>query len=240
MQNSRASIVMVDDDALMRRSLSFLLTQAGYDVTACDAAEAALAHVDSNPVDLVLLDIGLPGMDGLEALRRLQAIGDLPVIFVTARRRELEQVLGLELGADDYITKPFDPDVLLARVRAVLRRSRRVDAQPPNGDERHLQCGDITIDSAAHVVTRNGAPLELSPREFDLLHVLAREPERVLSVDDLLDRVWGPDFAGEPQIVYVHIRRLREKIEEDPASPTRIVTIRGVGYRLLPHDLAGE
>lgn len=243
MQTAPASIVTVDDDALMRRSLDYLLTQAGYRVWAFAAAEPALAHLENQPADLVLLDIGLPGIDGLEALRRLQAHADLPVIFVTARRRELEQVLGLELGADDYITKPFDPDVLLARVRAVLRRSRRseapartVEESDPGRTDQVVCAGDILIDVAAHVVTRDGAPLVLSPREFELLLALALAADRVLSVEDLLQRVWGAEYTGEPQIVYVHVRRLREKLEEDPAAPTRIVTVRGVGYRLVARE----
>lgn len=228
-------IFLIDDDPLMRRSLAYTLAQAGFRTSAHASAEEALAALDADPPDLVLLDIGLPGMDGLEALRLLQQRADVPVIFVTARRRELEQVLGLELGADDYITKPFDSDVLLARMRAVLRRTRRAEMVPPAPSER-IHAGDLTIDLPAHRVTLAGAPLELSPREFDLLATLAREPDRVLSVDDLLLRVWGPDYVGEPQIVYVHVRRLREKLERDPNDPRRLLTVRGVGYRLAPQE----
>jgi DNA-binding response OmpR family regulator len=230
-------ILMVDDDPLMRRSLDFTLTQAGYRVTARGTAEAALATLESAIPDLVLLDIGLPGMDGLDALRQLQQRCSAPVIFVTARRRELEQVLGLELGADDYITKPFDPDVLLARMRAVLRRARRPEPAPtaalPPADI--VSTGDLTLDLSAHTVSVDGRAVELSPREFDLLLAFARHPERVLSVEELLQQVWGPQFSGEPQIVYVHVRRLREKVETNPNSPERIVTVRGVGYKLLVH-----
>ncbi len=231
-------ILMVDDDPLMQRSLDFTLTQAGYRVTARGTAEAALATLDAEIPDLVLLDIGLPGMDGLDALRQLQQRCSAPVIFVTARRRELEQVLGLELGADDYITKPFDPDVLLARMRAVLRRARR--PEPPTASTLPpadiVRAGDLALDLSAHTVTVADRSLELSPREFDLLLAFARHPERVLGVEDLLQQVWGPQFAGEPQIVYVHVRRLREKVETNPNSPDRIVTVRGVGYKLLVHE----
>jgi DNA-binding response OmpR family regulator len=234
MSTQPTHILMVDDDPLMQRSLEFTLTQAGYRVSARGTAEDALATIAADSPDLVLLDIGLPGMDGLEALRQLQQRCAAPVIFVTARRRELEQVLGLELGADDYITKPFDPDVLLARMRAVLRRSRRTETVQAASDE-SVRAGDLRIDLGAHTVQVGARTLDLSPREFDLLLAFARQPERVLSVEELLQLVWGAQYAGEPQIVYVHVRRLREKLEENPNEPVRLVTVRGVGYKLLPH-----
>ena len=153
------------------------------------------------------------------------------MIFVTARRRELDEVLGLELGADDYITKPFDLNVLLAHIKAVLRR---VDAKPATKEHRvPVTAGDITLDPAAHTVTLRGQPVELTPREFDLLHALMLHPGQVRSTDELLNQVWGAEFVGQPQVVYVHIRWLREKIEEDPNHPQRILTVRGVGYKLL-------
>jgi DNA-binding response OmpR family regulator len=182
---------------------------------------------------LILLDIGLPGMDGLDALRHFQSRLGVPVIFLTARRRELDEVLGLELGADDYITKPFDKDVLLARVRTVLRRLAQSERPIPLESEKGpLVVGDLAIDSAAHSVTVAGQPLELTPLEFDLLHVLAESAGHVLSVDDLLDRVWGAEYVGQPQVVYVHIHGLRERLEKDPQNPQHIVTVRGVGYKL--------
>ena len=225
-------VLLVDDDPLLRRSLAWTLTQAGFRTSAHASAEEALAALESDPPDLVLLDIGLPGMDGLEALRLLHQRMDVPVVFVTARRRELEQVLGLELGADDYVTKPFDSDVLLARIRAVLRRARH--PEPAAAPAERFILGDVAVDLPAHRVTVAGLAIELSPREFDLLVTLAREAGRVLSVDELLQRVWGADYVGEPQIVYVHVRRLREKLEQDPNDPQRIVTVRGVGYKLVP------
>jgi DNA-binding response OmpR family regulator len=181
--------------------------------------------------DLVLLDVGLPGMDGLEAIRHFQRDVDVPVIFVTARRRELDTILGLEMGADDYITKPFNPDVLVAHVKAVLRRSERAAAPP----EAHavVWVGDLMIDPAGHNVSVSGRPADLTAKEFAILHTLALEPGHVVSTEDLLVRVWGAEYAGEPQVVYVNIRWLREKIEDDPNKPRRILNVRGVGYKLV-------
>jgi DNA-binding response OmpR family regulator len=225
-------ILLVDDDELMRRSLAFNLEQAGYRTSTADNAESALRLARRDPPDLILLDIGLPGMDGLDALRSFRQEADTPIIFVTARRRELDQALGLELGADDYVTKPFDRNVLLARIKAVLRRSERSagSAAVPV----RLEVGDLVIESLAHRATLAGQELELAPREFALLHALALHAGQVVSVDELLAQVWGAEYLGEPQVVYVHIRWLREKIEADPKNPQRIVTMRGVGYKLEP------
>jgi DNA-binding response OmpR family regulator len=224
-------ILIVDDDKLLRRSLSLQLEQAGFQTNTAATAEDALAILEREPPDLILLDIGLPGMDGLEALRLIQQTADVPIIFVTARRRELDSILGLELGADDYITKPFNPDLLLARVRAVLRRSARQAAS--TSEQEQVVAGDLVIDPAAHTVTVAGRSVELTAREFSLLHALALEAGRVVAVDDLVSRVWGAEYEGESQVVYVHIRWLREKIEEDPNEPRRIVNVRGVGYKLV-------
>ncbi len=216
----------------MRRSLAFHLEQAGYQVHTAANAEDALSFVHHSPPDLVLLDIALPGMDGLDALRELKTRHDLPVIFITGRRRELDEVVGLELGADDYITKPFDVDVVLARVKAVLRRMEK-SSQPEKPTE-PLTVGDLAIDPQAHTVSCAGRTLDLSPREFDLLLLLATQPEKVFSTEDLLAQVWGAEFVGQPQVVYVHIRWLRQKLETDPDHPQRILTVRGVGYKLIP------
>ena len=218
----------------MRRSLAFHLEQAGYQVHTSASAEDALALVDRMPPDLVLLDIGLPEMDGLDALREMKADHNLPVIFLTARRRELDEILGLELGADDYITKPFDVDVVLAHIKAVLRRSSET-SQPEKATER-LVVGDLEIAPASHIATCAGRALDLSPREFDLLHALASQSGKVIATEDLLAQVWGAEFVGQPQVVYVHIRWLRQKIEENPNKPKRILTIRGVGYKLIPQQ----
>ena len=224
-------ILVVDDDTLLRRSLGLQLEQAGYVATTAASAEDALAQVARERPDLILLDVGLPGMDGLEALRHFQRETDIPVIFVTARRRELDTILGLELGADGYITKPFNPDILLAHVKAVLRRSSKQTAVTPSVAV--LSVGDIDIDPAGHTVLIAKNPVNLTAREFALLHTLALEAGKVLSIDDLINRVWGPEFLGEPQVVYVHVRWLREKIESDPNKPKRIVNVRGVGYKLV-------
>lgn len=224
-------ILLVDDDALLRRSLAFRLEQAGYKASTAASAEEALNQAHTNPPDLVLLDIGLPGMDGLDALRHLQAELHIPVIFLTARHRELDEVLGLELGADDYITKPFELDVLLARIKTVLRR-----AGPPHTASSKLApitVGDVRIDPGTHIVTVGDRSIDLTPLEFNLLYTLALEAGNVVTVDDLLTRVWGAEFIGESQVIYVHIRWLREKIEEDPNHPRRILNVRGVGYKMV-------
>ena len=232
-----AHILLVDDDPLLRRSLALNLEEAGYRVSIAAAAEEALILAARDRPDLVLLDIGLPGMDGLAALRHFQSRVGVPVILVTARRRELDEVLGLELGAEDYVTKPFSLDVLLARIRTVLRRAETPLA-PTAAEPSPLVVGDLTLDPAAHTVALGNRPVELTPLEFGLLHALALEPGRVLSVDDLLSRVWGTEYVGEPQVVYVHIHWLRQKLGDDPDNPRRIVTVRGVGYKLEPQEQA--
>lgn len=190
--------------------------------------------VRHTPPDLVILDIGLPDRDGLETLREIKNLHNLPVIFLTARRRELDQVIGLEFGADDYITKPFEADVVVAHVKAVLRRTS--STVQPDAETKRLVLGDLEVDPASHTVSCAGRFLELSPREFDLLLALASQPEKVIATEDLLARVWGAEFIGQPQVVYVHIRWLRQKLESDPSHPQRILTVRGVGYKLIPQS----
>lgn len=228
-------ILVVDDDALMRRSVAYNLEQAGYRANSAGNAEDALEMSRRDQPDLVLLDIGLPGMDGLEALRSFREQVNIPVIFVTARRRELDEILGLELGAEDYITKPFEMSVLLAHVKAVLRRaSAGPGAAAAAADT--VTAGDLTLDPKAHTVSLAGKSLELTRREFDLLHTLMLHAGQVLSTQDLLTNVWGAEYIGEPQVVYVHIRWLREKIEAVPEKPQRIVTVHSVGYKLIPKE----
>ena len=226
------TILLVDDDALMRRSLAFHLEQAGYQVHTAANAEDAISFVRTSPPDLVMLDIGLPGMDGLDALRAIKSQHNLPVIFLTGRRRELDEVVGLELGADDYITKPFDVDVVLAHIKAVLRRTEK-NSQPERMNQ-VLTVGDLEIDPGAHTGICAGRTVDLSPREFDLLLLLATQPDKVFSTEDILAQVWGAEFVGQPQVVYVHVRWLRQKLESDPDHPARILTVRGVGYKLVP------
>lgn len=225
------TILVVDDDALMRRSLAASLGQTGYTVETAATGENALQSVRRKSPDLVLLDVGLPGMDGIETLRELRRdTPNLPVILVTGRRRELDEIVGLEMGADDYITKPFDMDVLLAHIKAVMRRSQ--SAATPN-PQRPVTVGDLHINPAAREVTIDVRPIDLAPKEFDLLHTLAQNAGRVMALDELLERVWGPEWIGETQTLYVHIRWLREKIEDDPAHPRRLITVRGTGYKLV-------
>jgi Response regulators consisting of a CheY-like receiver domain and a winged-helix DNA-binding domain len=225
-------ILVVDDDALMRRSVAFNLEQAGYRASNAANAEDALAMSQRDRPDLVLLDIGLPGMDGLDALRSFKDLIKVPVIFVTARRRQLDEVLGLELGAEDYITKPFEMSILLAHVKVVLRRAGT--SEPARADREPVTAGDITLDPLAHAAIVAGRPLKLTRREFDLLHTLLIHAGQVLSTQDLLTNVWGAEYISEPQVVYVHIRWLREKIESVPEEPERIVTVHGIGYKLVP------
>jgi DNA-binding response OmpR family regulator len=225
-------LLLVDDDALMRRSLAFNLERSSYSVQTAATAEDALEIVHQNRPDLILLDIGLPGMDGLEALRKLRDELGIPVILLTARRRELDEVLGLEMGADDYVTKPFDFDVLLAHVKAVLRRTQVIESVSETS--RAVTAGDLTIDPSAHTAVLAGRALELSPREYDLLYALVRAAGKLVTTDDLLAQVWGAEFEGQPQVVYVHIRWLREKIEADSTHPVRILTVRGRGYKYTP------
>ncbi len=227
-----ATILVVDDDQLMRRSVSIGLQDAGYNTEIAGSGEDALEKAREAQPQLVLLDIGLPGMDGMETLRALRQSFDAPVIFVTARRRELDEIVGLELGADDYVTKPFDIDVLLARVRAVLRRAAASGEPSGGADLSNLVVGDLELDRSAHQVTVGGRAVALTPREFQLLAYLASRAGEAVSIAEILKNVWGSDWIGETQTVYVHIRWLRTKIEEDAARPRRLHTVRGVGYRL--------
>ncbi len=228
------NILLVDDDALLRRSLAFRLENAGYPTVTAANAEEALKMVQANPPDLVLLDIALPGMDGLDALKHFRDEYHIPVIFLTGRSRELDEILGLELGAEDYITKPFQLDVLLARIKTVLRRA--VSASATTIKPALIQIGKLCVDPIAHVVTMGDEVIELPRLEFGLLYTLALDAGQVISSNDLLARVWGAEFVGEPQVIYVYIRLLREKIEEDPNNPRRIVNIHGVGYKLVKEE----
>jgi len=228
-------ILVVDDDRAMRRALLMSLVKQGYDVRPAETAEKAFGILPEWHPHLVLLDIGLPGMDGLEALRQLRHTTSVPVIFVTSRRRELDEVIGLEMGADDYITKPFHLDVLLARVKTTLRRTASSSAEPV---KKALAVGDLRMDSRTFHATVAGGTLDLTPKEFDLLFYLAGRATEVVTVDEILTHVWGEGWIGETQTVYVHMRWLRTKLETDPAHPERLLTVRGLGYKLMPHAQA--
>ena len=226
-------VLIVDDDLLFSRSIAFSLRQAGFSTVTAASAEEAFDLLQSQPPNIILLDIGLPDMNGLEALRVFRRKVDVPIIFVTAHRHEIDEIVGLDAGADDYIAKPFDIDVLVARIKAVLRRAAYVE-QPESMTEQPLRVGNLSIDPPAHAVKVGDHDVELSPKEFDLLLALAQEANHVLSMEKLLSRVWGENWIGETQTLYVHIRWLREKLEIDPNHPHRLLTVKGVGYKLVP------
>jgi len=224
-----ALILVVDDEEPIQELIKFNLEKEGYEViTAIDGA-GALKSIDEKRPDLVVLDIMLPGMNGLEIctqLRKDSKYSDLPVIMLTAKGEEIDKVLGLEIGADDYITKPFSPRELLARIRARLRRMK------PTEGENEIQRGELRMDLERFRVSIRGEYVELTPKEFELLRVLAAHPGKVYSRDELLERIWGYDYAGDTRTVDVHVRHLRQKVEKDPSNPEYIETLRGIGYRL--------
>jgi DNA-binding response OmpR family regulator len=224
-----SSVLVVDDDPLICKGLKFNLEQAGYRVLTATNTRAALDHLQSQRFDAAILDIGLPGDDGLSLCQKVKARYGLPVIFLTARRRELDEIVGLQVGGDDYITKPFSLDLLLAHLKAVLRRSQAAIA-----DSGPLAAGPFSLDPASHRVSLDGRPLDLAPREFELLHFFLRNPDQVFSTEQIIDAVWGGDFIGQPQVLYVQIRGLRQKIELQPSEPKHLLTLRGIGYKFLP------
>ena len=221
-----AQILVVDDDPTVREVVVSYLRADQHDVRDAADGETALRLAGERPADLVVLDLMLPGIDGLEVCRRLRADSDVPIIMLTALGAETDRVVGLELGADDYVTKPFSPRELTLRVESVLRRTAGPDPAVPD----MLTDGDLVLDSVRHEVTRTGDPLSLTAREFDLLRFLLSHPGEAFSREDLLQEVWGWSF-GDQSTVTVHVRRLREKVEDDPTRPVRLVTIFGVGYR---------
>jgi DNA-binding response OmpR family regulator len=224
-----ATILVVDDEQIVREVVVRYLERDGHaTLEAPDGARARELLTRESP-DLVVLDVMLPGTDGLELCRWIRGRSDLPVILLTARGEESDRIVGLELGADDYVTKPFSPRELAVRVRTVLRRARPADA-----DGERLTFGDIEIDGGTRDVRRAGRTLRLTAKEFDLLWFLARHPSRVFSRDQLMSSVWGYEAAFDTGTVTVHIRRLREKIEHDPSNPRHLQTVWGVGYRLAP------
>ncbi|WP_456047877.1 response regulator transcription factor [Actinomadura harenae] len=224
-------VLVVDDDPTVAEVVARYLLRDGHDVECVADGRQALRRARENPPDLVVLDLMLPGMDGLEVCRRLRETTAVPVVMLTALGAEADRLVGLSMGADDYVTKPFSPRELALRVRSVLRRAR--GAVVPTAHGRPLRDGDLELDPHAHSATLAGAPLTLTAREFDLLAFLLRHPGRAFTREELLDRVWGWSF-GDSATVTVHVRRLREKLEPDPAAPRRLVTVWGVGYRYDP------
>jgi two-component system response regulator RegX3 len=220
-------ILVVEDEESFSDPLSYLLRREGYDVAVADDGQTAIEEFDRNGADLVLLDLMLPGLPGTEVCRQLRNRGNVPVIMLTAKDSEIDKVVGLELGADDYVTKPYSSRELVARVRAVLRRGIEPDTLMPGV----IEAGPVRMDVERHVVTVGTEQVQLPLKEFELLELLLRNAGRVLTRVQLIDRVWGSDYVGDTKTLDVHVKRLRGKIEPDPANPRYLVTVRGLGYK---------
>jgi len=217
-------LLLVEDSEDVRETLGYLLGREGYDVRQVADGATALAEIAAWSPDVVLLDLGIPEVPGIEVCRRVRTTSDVPIIMLTATVGEANIVVGLESGADDYITKPFSTAELLARIRTVLRRR-------PAADSSRLKAGGVALDADRHAVTVDGHPVEMPLREFDLLELLMRHAGRVLTRRQIIERIWGSGYYGDTKTLDVHVRRLRAKIEPDPAHPRRLVTVRGLGYR---------
>ncbi|MBF4461717.1 MULTISPECIES: response regulator [unclassified Rathayibacter] len=220
------SILLVEDESALSEPLSYLLEREGYDVTVAEDGNRAVAAFDEGAYDLILLDLMLPGMPGTEVCREIRTRSSVPIIMVTAKDSEVDIVVGLELGADDYVTKPYSTRELLARIRAVLRRH----TEEP-GEERIVVAGPVRMDIERHTVEVNGVETPMPLKEFELLEMLLRNAGRVLTRGQLIDRVWGSDYFGDTKTLDVHVKRIRSKIEKTPKEPTLLVTVRGLGYR---------
>ncbi|MDH6246331.1 two-component sensory transduction protein RegX [Mycobacterium sp. OTB74] len=224
------SVLIVEDEESLADPLAFLLRKEGFEATVVTDGPSALAEFDRSGADIVLLDLMLPGMSGTDVCKQLRARSSVPVIMVTARDSEIDKVVGLELGADDYVTKPYSARELIARIRAVLRRGGESD--DGGGPDGVLEAGPVRMDVERHIVSVNSEPITLPLKEFDLLEYLMRNSGRVLTRGQLIDRVWGADYVGDTKTLDVHVKRLRSKIEADPANPVHLVTVRGLGYKL--------
>lgn len=219
-------VLVVEDEGSYREALTFMLRKEGFEVVEAADGNEGLAEYDRVGADLVLLDLMMPGMPGTEVCRQLRLRGPVPVIMVTARDSEVDKVVGLELGADDYVTKPFSHRELVARIRAVLRRGQDVDLVPDV-----VESAGVRMDVERHEVSVDGDPIRLALKEFELLEMLLRNAGRVMTRGQLIDRIWGADYVGDTKTLDVHIKRLRTKIESDPAHPRFLVTVRGLGYK---------
>ncbi|MUL44604.1 response regulator transcription factor [Mycobacterium sp. CBMA293] len=224
------SVLIVEDEESLADPLAFLLRKEGFEATVVTDGPSALAEFDRAGADIVLLDLMLPGMSGTDVCKQLRSRSGVPVIMVTARDSEIDKVVGLELGADDYVTKPYSARELIARIRAVLRRGGESDDVV--GADGVLEAGPVRMDVERHIVSVNGDAVTLPLKEFDLLEYLMRNSGRVLTRGQLIDRVWGADYVGDTKTLDVHVKRLRSKIESDPANPVHLVTVRGLGYKL--------
>ena len=225
-------ILIVEDEIALRETLSYSLTQEGYQAEAVGDGKLAVETVKSFQPDLIILDLMLPGMDGFSVTKSIRKTMNVPILMLTARDDEIDRVLGLEIGADDYMTKPFSMRELLARVKAMLRRVEMIREESATPEpQKKYSSGNLSIDLTRHEVSLDGSPISIKPKEFDLLEFLLTHRGQVLSRQMILERVWGWDFIGGTRTVDVHIRWLREKIEPDPTKPERIITVRGAGYR---------
>ncbi|NLV80393.1 MAG: response regulator transcription factor [Rhodococcus sp.] len=224
-------VLIVEDEESLADPLAFLLRKEGFDTVIAGDGPSALAEFDRAGADIVLLDLMLPGMSGTDVCKHLRSRSGVPVIMVTARDSEIDKVVGLELGADDYVTKPYSARELIARIRAVLRRGADTDSDA-TFDDTILEAGPVRMDVDRHVVQVDGEVVPLPLKEFDLLEYLLRNSGRVLTRGQLIDRVWGADYVGDTKTLDVHVKRLRSKIESDPAKPRHLVTVRGLGYKL--------
>ena len=222
-------VLVVDDEESFRETLAFMLRKEGFDVATAASGQDALDDLERDGADLVLLDLMLPGVSGTEVCRQIRQRTKTPVIMVTAKDSEVDKVVGLELGADDYVTKPFSTRELLARMRAVLRRSDANDVL--DSDEDVLTAGAVRMDVERHIVTVDDRQVQLPLKEFELLRMLLLNAGRVMTRTQLIDRVWGSDYVGDTKTLDVHVKRLRSKIEKDPANPTMLTTVRGLGYK---------
>jgi two-component system response regulator RegX3 len=220
-------VLVVEDEESFSDALSFMLRREGYEVLVASDGNEALTAFDKHGADLVLLDLMLPGLAGTEVCRQIRTHSAVPIIMLTAKDGEVDKVVGLELGADDYVTKPFSSRELLARVRAVLRRHGEVEEMIPAA----VESGPVRMDIERHVVTVRGTQVAMPLKEFDLLEILVRNSGRVLTRGQLIDRVWGSDYVGDTKTLDVHIKRLRAKVEEDPSNPVHLLTVRGLGYK---------
>ena len=220
-------VLVVEDEESYSDALAYMLRKEGFEVSLASTGPDALTEFEKTGADIVLLDLMLPGIPGTEVCRRIRQVSSVPVIMVSAKDSEVDKVVGLEHGADDYVTKPYAPRELVARIRAVLRRGHDVEAPPPS-----LEAGPVRMDVERHVVTVNGEDTKLPLKEFELLEMFLRNPDRVLTRGQLIDRVWGSDYVGDTKTLDVHVKRLRAKIEPDPGAPTYLVTVRGLGYKL--------
>ncbi|MBA3279036.1 MAG: response regulator transcription factor [Geodermatophilaceae bacterium] len=220
-------VLVVEDEESFSDALSYMLRREGYEVDIAETGPAALDNYDRHGADIVLLDLMLPGLSGTEVCKALRSRGAVPIIMLTAKDSEIDKVVGLELGADDYVTKPYSGRELLARIKAVLRR--RQDIEPI--DEAALEAGPVRMDVERHTVSVNGDSVSMPLKEFDLLEILLRNSGRVLTRGQLIDRVWGSDYVGDTKTLDVHVKRLRAKVEPDPGRPRHLMTVRGLGYK---------